>query len=47
MATNTNLKAALTFPAEVNNPITDAARTIGNGALLRLAESLEDTFKFQ
>jgi hypothetical protein len=44
MATNQNLKDALTFPAEVGNPITDVARTVGNGALIRLAEALEDRY---
>ncbi len=44
MATNQNIKDALTFPAEINNPITDQGRTVVNGALLRLAEALEDTY---
>lgn len=47
MATNQNLKDALSFPAELNNPITDQARTIGNAALVRLAAALEAEFDFQ
>ncbi len=40
MASNQNIKNALSFPAEAENPITDVARTVGNDALTRFATAL-------
>jgi len=47
MATNQNLKDALSFPADPGNPITDVGRNIGNAVLIRLAAALEEMFDFQ
>lgn len=36
MATNTNLKAALSFPADPLNPFVTGGRTVGNAELVRV-----------
>jgi len=46
MATIQNIKDALSFPADSGNPITDSARTVGNGALLRLKDAIETQYDF-
>jgi len=44
MADNTDIKNALSFPAEADNPIAPYGRTIGNGALARLQAALESAY---
>jgi hypothetical protein len=50
MATNTNIKNALTFPAATegtDHPLGGAtARTIGNAALVRFQAALGGTYRF-
>jgi len=41
VATNQNIKDALSFVAEANNPIIIQGRTVGNGGLTRFAAALD------
>ena len=40
MASNQNIKDALSFPADIDNPILEGSKTVGNDALLRFAAAL-------
>jgi len=44
MATTTDIKNALSFPAESENPIAAVGRTIGNDALLRFQAALNAAY---
>lgn len=44
MATNTDIKAALSFPADETNPHCQDGRTVGNGVMGRVKAWHEATF---
>ena len=41
MATNTNIKNALSFPASANNVLITDGRTVGNAELTRIQDWLD------
>ena len=46
MATNTNLKEALTFAARTSNLLSPGGQTVGNASLTRLADALKGTYAY-
>ena len=46
MATNTNIKDALAFAARADNLFFPGGKTVGNGALARLAAALKDGYVY-